>query len=127
MLWPKKAKGGSRRGAKAWSSAAIRTGPGDFNRVLVTNRWYGGACPENRKVAGGRVWHLGTEPAQQRALAAMPASRFAPLAERGTWPHVRLIETPTEEDLFNFKVLHVPYWPPQARTEARIREFLRQR
>jgi len=42
---------------------AIRTGPGDFNHLLVTNRRFGGACPPDRKVAGvsdysemSRVW-----------------------------------------------------------------------
>jgi hypothetical protein len=42
---------------------AIRTGPGDFNHLLVTNRRFGGACPPGRKVAGvgdysemSRVW-----------------------------------------------------------------------
>ena len=35
---------------------AIRTGPGDFNHLLVTSRYKGGACPTNRRVAGGQVW-----------------------------------------------------------------------
>ena len=42
---------------------AIRTGPGDFNHLLVTNRRFGGACPPDHKVAGvsdysgmSRVW-----------------------------------------------------------------------
>jgi hypothetical protein len=42
---------------------AIRTGPGDFNHLLATNRRFGGACPLDRKVSGvgdysemSRVW-----------------------------------------------------------------------
>ena len=38
---------------------AIRTGPGKLNRLLVTGQWFGGACPKDRKVAGGRVWDMG--------------------------------------------------------------------
>jgi len=40
---------------------AIRTGPGDFNRLLVTSRRWGGGCPLDRKVAGGRVWFIDPE------------------------------------------------------------------
>jgi DNA polymerase/3'-5' exonuclease PolX len=100
---------------------AIRTGPGDFNRLLVTNQWLGGACPKDRKVAGGRVWHLGHNPDNQRAYAKMPASKFVKLAERSIFIH--LIPTPKEEDFFG--VLHVPCWPPEERTEQQLREYLR--
>jgi hypothetical protein len=49
---------------------AIRTGPGEFNRLLVTSRRWGGGCPLDRKVAGGRVWFI--DPGRED-LARMPA------------------------------------------------------
>ena len=35
---------------------AIRTGPADFSRMLVTQRSRGGYLPSNMRVEGGRVW-----------------------------------------------------------------------
>jgi DNA polymerase/3'-5' exonuclease PolX len=99
---------------------AIRTGPGDFDRLLVTNQWFGGACPRDRKVAGGRVWFIAPE---RKDLARMPASKFARLAERGEID-ASMIPTPTEEDFF--RQLGVPCWPPEQRTEYRLRRFIRQ-
>jgi len=101
---------------------AIRTGPSDFNHLLVTSRWFGGACPKGRKVAGGRVWDMGRlSPDQQRELAAIPAPKFARLAEAGRLP-VEMIPTPTEESFF--AALGVPCWPPEQRTRAHIRACL---
>ena len=73
---------------------ALRTGPGDFNRLLVTARRYGGAMPAGMRMQGGYLWRDG---------------------ER--------LETPTEEGFF--AALGLPCWPPEARTAARLREWLR--
>jgi len=35
---------------------ALRTGPADFNKLLVTPQVYGGALPFGRRVNGGYVW-----------------------------------------------------------------------
>ena len=98
---------------------AIRTGPGDFNRLLVTSQRFGGACPKDRKVAGGRVWFI--DPGRED-LARMAASKFAKRAERGEID-ASLIPTPTEEDFF--RQLGMPCWPPELRTERRRTQFLR--
>jgi DNA polymerase/3'-5' exonuclease PolX len=103
---------------------AIRTGPGDFNRVLVTSQWLGGACPQGRKVAGGRVWDFsGCTVATQQQYARMPAHRFARLAEKGNVP-AKVIPTPTEESFF--EALEFPCWPPEERMNERIWTYLRQ-
>jgi hypothetical protein len=99
---------------------AIRTGPGDFKRLLVTSWWFGGACPKDRKVAGGRVWFI--DPGRED-LARMPASRFARLAENGD-VEASLIPTPTEADFF--RQLGVPCWLPERRTVERLREYMSQ-
>jgi hypothetical protein len=100
---------------------AIRTGPGDFNRFLVTSRWFGGACPKDRKVAGGRVWFI--DPGRED-LARMPATKFARLAERGQIDATMIPPTP-EEDFFC--VPDVPCWPPHQRAVERLRGHLRQK
>lgn len=100
---------------------AIRTGPGKFNRYLVTNQLFRGACPKNRKVAGGRVWDLPYGPEMQEALSALPSSKFLKAIEDA--PMVRVVPTPTEQDFF--RELKFPWWPPEKRTEERIREWLR--
>ena len=103
---------------------AIRTGPGDFNRLLVTSQRYGGACPLDRKVAGGRVWYMSSQtPEEQATLASMPATKFVKLAERE--PAMLTIGTPQEKSFFD--ALHVPWWPPEERTLARLRQYLRQK
>jgi hypothetical protein len=99
---------------------AIRTGPGDFNRLLVTSQWFGGACPRDRKVAGGRVWFIAPD---RKDLAGMLASKFARLAERGEID-ASMIPTPTEEDFF--RQMGVPCWQPERRTEHRLRQCVRQ-
>jgi DNA polymerase/3'-5' exonuclease PolX len=99
---------------------AIRTGPGDFNKLLVTNQWFGGACPRDRKVAGGRVWFIVPD---RRDLARMAASNFARLAERGEID-ASVIPTPTEEDFF--RQMGVPCWSPEQRTEHKLMQFVRQ-
>jgi len=98
---------------------AIRTGPGDFNRLLVTSRRWGGGCPLDRKVAGGRVWFI--DPGRED-LARMPATKFARLAERGEI-EATMIPAPEEEDFF--RVLDVPCWPPEQRSEQGLMQFMR--
>ena len=100
---------------------AIRTGPGDFNRLLVTSRRWGGACPPDRKVAGGRVWFI--DPGRED-LARMPANMFVKLAGQGQI-EAAMIPTPEEEDFF--RVLDAPCWPPHERTVECLREHLRQK
>jgi DNA polymerase/3'-5' exonuclease PolX len=100
---------------------AIRTGPGDFNKLLVTSQWFGRACPKDREVAGGRVWFI--DPGRED-LARMPATKFARLAEQGEI-EATMIPTPEEEDFF--RVLDVPCWPPHERTVERLREHLQQK
>ena len=58
---------------RSWSNWVRHTPPpwpGDFNRVLVTSRRWGGGRPLARKVAGGRVWF--TDPGRED-MARMPA------------------------------------------------------
>jgi len=69
---------------------ALRTGPGDFNKLLVTNVRFGGACPAGRKVAGGRVWDISALP---EGAAGLPPNRF--LAKHND--KARVIPTLTEE------------------------------
>jgi DNA polymerase/3'-5' exonuclease PolX len=101
---------------------ALRTGPGDFNRILVTSRLFGGACPPDRKVAGGRVWSLADCSAERLyQMARTPASKFARLAERGEID-TQVIPTPTEESFF--EALEFPCWPPEQRTKKHIWAYL---
>jgi hypothetical protein len=103
---------------------AIRTGPGDFNHRLVTSQALGGACPLDRKVAGGRVWDLTTYTQIDRVnVIKMPATKFLRLVGRSI-PAALVIPTPEEEDFF--AALGVPCWPPEQRTEHRLMQFIRQ-
>jgi DNA polymerase/3'-5' exonuclease PolX len=99
---------------------AIRTGPGDFNRLLVTSQWFGGACPKDWKAACGRVWFIDPN---RKDLARMPATKLARLAERERI-EATMISTPEGEDFF--RQLCVPCWPPEERTERRVMRFIRQ-
>jgi DNA polymerase/3'-5' exonuclease PolX len=38
---------------------ALRTGPGDFNKLLVTSQGLRGVMPPDKRVAGGQLWHGG--------------------------------------------------------------------
>ena len=88
----------------------------------MTNRRFGGACPLDRKVAGGRVWDLSQcTPAQARHYAGMVASKFASLAESADLP-VSVVPTPQEEDFF--AVLQFPYLPPNERTLRFMQDHL---
>jgi len=97
---------------------AIRTGPGDVNHRLVTSRALGGACPLDRKVAGGRVWDLTAYTMIERVnVTRMAATKFIQLVGRSI-PGVPMIPTPEEEDFF--AALGVPCWPPEQRTVHRL-------
>lgn len=77
---------------------AIRTGPFDFGRLLVTKQCYGGAMPDTFEQRAGRLIDLRT-------------------GEK--------IPTPEEADFFD--ALRVPCWEPELRTVDRLREFLHER
>ncbi len=38
---------------------ALRTGPGDFNKLLVSHGWQGGAMPSDMRMEGGYLWRRG--------------------------------------------------------------------
>lgn len=76
---------------------AIRTGPSDFSRCLVTERWKGGAMPRGHRLHGGWLQHLVDE----------------------QWEPIRLVE---ESEFFD--QLQLPTWPAPERTERRLREYL---
>jgi len=38
---------------------ALRTGPGDFNKLLVSHPWQGGAMPVEMRMGGGFLWRNG--------------------------------------------------------------------
>lgn len=100
---------------------AIRTGPGDFNKLLVTSQKFGGTCPLNRKVAGGRVWDT-TEFIQEYPMydfAAMPATKFVKVAEPAECPVI-----PTPDEATFFAALGVPCWEPEQRTRMKLHQFL---
>lgn len=102
-----------------WGSIlAIRTGPHDFNHLLVTARALGGCCPQNRKVAGGAVWKLDKLNKHQRQEAwKIPAAQFV---KRAT--HLTTCTTDTEEQFF--EALGVPCWEPPDRTRERLVTWL---
>lgn len=80
----------------SWGSLlAIRTGPGDFSRGLVTKRRHGGAMPDGLRQGDGALWDH---------------------------EHCEKIETPEEADFF--AALGLPCWPPEERTAERLEEFL---
>jgi DNA polymerase/3'-5' exonuclease PolX len=100
----------------SWSVIlAIRTGSGAFNKRLVQH-----AHTVGRKVAGGQVWNLsGVENELRWRLSAQPSDKFVKEAER---LGLTVVPTPTEEAYF--EALQVPCWPPEERTEQRLRSFL---
>jgi DNA polymerase/3'-5' exonuclease PolX len=76
---------------------ALRTGPGDFNKVLVSHEWEGGgAMPVGMVMRGGQLFRQG-----------------------------QVVPTPTEEIFF--REIGVPCWPPQERTATRLRQWLKSR
>jgi len=100
---------------------ALRTGPGDFNKLLVTSRRWGGACPLDRKVAGGQVWFIDPNEAQ---LASMPSGKFVKAVMAGK-VNAHTLGTPTEESFFD--QLQVPYFAPVDRTLANLQAHLRKK
>jgi len=99
---------------------AIRTGPWQFNKVLVSDTAIGGACPHDLKVAGGQVWYIGDcESNTRHALSVMPASKFL---KRG--PKLGARTRPIEDEEHFFSILGVPYWTPKDRTEGRLKQWL---
>jgi DNA polymerase/3'-5' exonuclease PolX len=94
---------------------ALRTGPGDFNKVLVNH-----AHTIGRKVAGGRVWDLTPfRDCCKWKWLQLPSSKFIAVAQDHG---VQTMDTPTEEEYF--KALGVPCWPPEERTVKRSRQYL---
>ena len=82
---------------------AIRTGPGDFNHMLVTH-----AHGLNRKVAGGQVWQLKGPPRLVRELCVLPSTVFLRRAKELGF---HTLSTHTEAQFF--AALKVPCWPPR--------------
>ncbi|MGE4190723.1 MAG: hypothetical protein AB7G12_12605 [Thermoanaerobaculia bacterium] len=78
---------------------AIRTGPAGFSKLLVTKREFGGAMPAGIEQRDG---HL--------------VRRSGGILEP--------VETPSEAEYF--RVLGIPCFEPQARTEANLLRYLRQ-
>jgi hypothetical protein len=94
---------------------ALRTGPGDFNKLLVNH-----AHTIGRKVAGGRVWDMRNEAYRyRRAVLGLLSAKFIKWAEEH---NVLTIPTPTEETCF--EALGIPCWPPEQRTAQRLRQHL---
>lgn len=77
---------------------ALRTGPEDFNKILVTSRSQGGALPPHITLQGGYVWN--TE-------------------------GLTLIPTPTEQAFF--AILDLPVIPPHERTVERLKHCIQER
>ena len=77
---------------------ALRTGPGEFVKLLVTKRTKGGALPEHLWVEGGYL----------RAKRAHPREDIVPVA--------------SEEEFF--RQVGLPCWIPQDRTREVLAEYL---
>ena len=108
----------------SWGATlAIRTGPGDFNKLLVTAAKWDGACPRNRKVAGGRAWNLDSALNLEASydFARMSSTQFLKVAGG----YIDTVPTETEEEFF--AALGIPCWDPWDRTVERLTEFLRQK
>ena len=78
---------------------AIRTGPADFSKELVTSRLEGGFMPVGMQVKDGSLWIAGRNGSAR-------------------------VDTPEEEDFF--AALGLPCWPPQERTLMRLAEWRHQ-
>lgn len=92
--------------AGSWGpTLAIRTGPADFSRLLVTPRQHGGAMPAGLRQREGRLERL-------RDCSVPGEQLWEPL------------DTPTESDWFG--AIGVPCWAPHERTVARLLSWLRE-
>lgn len=80
---------------------ALRTGPADFNKLLVTKRAHGGALPPDITLRNGHVWHIGR--------TNIPTK----------------IPTPNERGFF--ALLNLPFILPQERTVERLRRYIQER
>lgn len=67
----------------------LRTGPGAFNKRLVTHRRHHGWCPDTITWRDGQLW---------------------------PWDFARPLDTPEEVDVF--EALHLPYLAPEHRTDT---------
>jgi hypothetical protein len=94
---------------------ALRTGPGDFNKLLVNH-----AHTIRKKVAGGRVWDLSqVRPEHLGELTNLPSGKFVRITQD---VGIETVPTPAEEAYF--EALGVPCWPPEERTARRLRQYL---
>ena len=100
---------------------ALRTGPGDFNKLLMTTRDKGGACPVNRRVAGGYVWQMDLPGSQLDDVHALTVTQFLKWAEFDA--SMTKMDTSNEEAFF--KALEVPFIPPQQRTVKALQVAVR--
>lgn len=73
---------------------ALRTGPAEFNRMLVTPRHMGGVRPVYLILDGGYVRHSESR---------------------------EIMRVPTEQVFFD--LMRIPYWPPEKRTAERLEEW----
>ena len=80
---------------------ALRTGPDDFNKIMVTKRAKGGALPPDILLKGGYVWHIERTNIQTK------------------------IPAPNEHGFF--ALLALPFIPPQERTAERLRQYIEER
>jgi len=61
---------------------ALRTGPADFNKRLVTNKYHGGAMPHGMRMEGACLWYF------QRALSTPTERDYFELLQVPNWPPV---------------------------------------
>jgi len=104
---------------------AIRTGSSRFNKLLVTAQAMGGACPPNRKVAGGYVWDL--RPLNSAMQSLVNVSSAKDFLKRHKTVFADAVKMPTHSEKEFFAALDVPWWTPRKRTEMFLRRYLLQR
>jgi DNA polymerase/3'-5' exonuclease PolX len=66
---------------------ALRTGPGDFNKTLVTHLSYGGALPLDMAMTRGYLWRRGT-----KLTTPTEEVFFAEIGVPCWWPEMRTLE-----------------------------------
>lgn len=66
---------------------ALRTGPGDFNKLLVTHLSYGGALPLDMAMAQGSLWRRGA-----KLMTPTEEVFFAEIGVPCWWPEMRTLE-----------------------------------
>jgi DNA polymerase/3'-5' exonuclease PolX len=86
---------------------AIRTGPWEFSKGIVTKRSQGGAMPEHLEQRHGTLWNYsGVVVSGEDRWKAQPLN----------------LRCPDEETYF--AALGLPCWPPEERTAQRLEEYL---